>query len=74
MIILWPAFLVAIVAEGFLFSVIDPADISFFHNHVDLSPIAIYTVGFFCIWLFCSLASMLTYYLACVPGDRSPPL
>lgn len=38
-----------------------------------MPPIAGYTIGFFFFWIFCSLASMLTYYLANVPNERHPP-
>lgn len=64
MIILWPSFLVAIVAEGFLFSLVDPQEMHFFDSPMELPPLAVYTIGFFCLWLFCALASMLSCYLA----------
>jgi len=70
MIVLWPSFLVAIVAEGFLFSLIDPREMHFFDSPIELSPLAAYTVGFFCLWLFCALASMLTCYLSDTPEQR----
>lgn len=63
LIVLWPSFLVAIVAEGFFFSLFDPRDLLIGGNHPDLSQLAIYTAGFFFFWTFCSLASMLTCYL-----------
>ena len=69
MIILWPSFLVAIVAEGFFFSVFDPHDLALGGSHIELVPTAVYTIGFFGFWLFCALASMLTHYLAEVPND-----
>lgn len=73
-VILWPSFLVAIIAEGFFFSLFDPHELSFMGSHMELAPIAIYTIGFFCFWMFCSLASMLTCYLISVPDDRNTPL
>jgi hypothetical protein len=73
---LWPSFLVAILAEGFFFSLFDPAELLSAGNHFELQlpPIAVYTIGFFFFWAFCALASMLTYYLAYVPKDSKPPL
>ncbi len=71
--ILWPSFLVAIVAEGFFFSVFDPHDLILVGTHIDLPAIAAYTLGFFFFWTFCALASMLTYYLLNVPRDHNPP-
>lgn len=72
LVVLWPSFLVALVAEGFFFSWFDPHDLSIGANHPDLSPIALYTVGFFFFWAICSLASMLTSYLT-VSGPQRPP-
>lgn len=73
MVVLWPSFLVAIVAEGFFFSLFDPRDLGMLGVHLDVSPMAAYTVGFFCFWMFCALASMLTCYLVGVPSERRPP-
>jgi len=61
--ILWPSFLVAGMAEGFLFSVVQPSDLVFFGHHPHISDDGIYTIGFFLIWLFCGLSSALTAYL-----------
>lgn len=71
MVILWPSFLVAIVQEGFFFSLFDPQDLAMVYPHLDMSPNALYTLGFFCFWLFSSLAGMLTYYLAYTPGEAA---
>ena len=73
MVVLWPSFLVAIVAEGFFFSLFDPQDLALNGTLLEVPPLAAYTVGFFCFWAFCSLASMLTCYLIGVPNDRRPP-
>ena len=70
MVVLWPSFLVAIVAEGFFFSIFDPQDLSLFGTDPGVTPLAVYSVGFFCFWLFCSLASMLTCYLIGVPDEK----
>jgi hypothetical protein len=68
MVVLWPSFLVAIVAEGFFFSLFDPS------SHLDLNPLAVYSIGFFCFWTFCALASMLTCYLIGMPDEGHPPI
>ena len=70
MVVLWPAFLVAIVAEGFFFSLFNPDDVCLVGMPLDLPPMAVYTIGFFFFWLFCALASMLTCYLIGVPDDK----
>lgn len=69
MIVLWPSFLVAIVAEGFFFSFFDPMELALAGNQIELAPLATYTIGFFCFWAFCALASMLTCYLS---GSSAP--
>ena len=71
-IILWPSFLVAIIAEGFFFSLFDPRELLHVVGQFELPPLAGYTIGFFFFWVFCSIASMLTYYLTHTPNDRSP--
>ena len=72
MLILWPSFLVTIMAEGFFFSLFDPVDLLLVGGHVDLPPIAAYTIGFFFFWSFCSLAAMLSCYLLRTE-DGQPP-
>lgn len=72
MSILWPSFLVAIVAEGFFFSMFDPADLMIVGGHVDFKPTAVYTIGFFFFWVFCALSSMLSCYLLNTE-DNQPP-
>ena len=64
--ILWPSFLVSGLAEGFLFSFVQPDDLVFFGHHPDISDEGIYTLGFFAIWIFCALSSALTTYI--LPG------
>ncbi|MGV3741133.1 MAG: hypothetical protein ACO1NO_02350 [Burkholderiaceae bacterium] len=70
MAVLWPSFLVAIVAEGFFFSVFDPADLTLDGARIELPALGVYTLGFFFFWTFCALASMLTCYLLEVKNSR----
>ncbi len=72
MSILWPSFLVAILAEGFFFSMFDPADLMIVGGYVDFKPMAVYTIGFFFFWIFGALSSMLSCYLM-RPEDGQPP-
>ena len=67
MTVLWPSFLSAALAVGCFFSVFEPDALW------DLTPLAVYTIGFFFFWTLCALASMLTYYLVTVPEDHAPP-
>lgn len=64
--LLWPSFVIAIVASGVFFSAFDPRDLVPFNLDIDLSPLAAYTIGFFLFWLIGLLSSLGTLYLALV--------
>ena len=70
MTILWPSFLAAIVAEGFFFALFDPRELLHIGGWHESAPIAGYTIGFFFFWIMCTVASILTYYLADVSNRR----
>lgn len=65
--VLWPAFLVAALAELALFAVFDPRDLYVFGVPVDVDRMSAYTIGFFFLWVIASAASALTVFL-----QRSP--
>lgn len=69
--IMWPSFLVAAMAEGLLFSIVNPSELIFFGHYPNISDEGIYTIGFFVIWFFCSLSSALTAYI--LPGISADP-
>jgi hypothetical protein len=73
MVVLWPSFLAAILAEGFFFSLFDPRELSLGGHHLDLPALPTYTLGFFFFWAFCALASMLTCYLMQGTRPGRPP-
>ena len=62
--IVWPAFLMAGVAELVFFSVFDPFDLHFFGAPLEMSRQAIYTMGFFGFWGLGIASSALTLFLA----------
>ena len=68
--IIWPSFLVSILAVGLLFSIVHPAELLFFGDHPNISDEGIYTIGFFVIWTFCAASSALTAYI--LPGIEAP--
>ena len=68
MSVLWPAFLAAALAEACFFSWFEPEELS------ALAPMAVYSIGFFFFWTFCTLASLLTGYLITVLDDGKGPL
>jgi len=73
MAVLWPSFMAAILAEGFFFSMFDPADLMMVGGHMDIPPIGAYTIGFFFFWSFGALASMLSLYLVRSDAPTHPP-
>ncbi len=73
MAVLWPSFMAAILAEGFFFSMFDPADLMMVGGHIDMPPIGAYTIGFFFFWSFGALASMLSLYLVRSDAPAQPP-
>jgi hypothetical protein len=60
--VIWPAFLVAGIAEAIFFTVFDPFDLHFFGAPLDLSREAIYTLGFFGFWGMGIASSALTLF------------
>ena len=65
--ILWPGFVMACLAELVFFSMVDPQDLHFLGQPLELSRTAIYSLGFFCFWALMSGTSALTCLL-----QRSP--
>jgi len=73
MAVLWPSFIAAIMAEGFFFSMFDSVALLMVGGHIDLPPIAAYTIGFFFFWSFGALASLLSLYLVRNEAASQPP-
>jgi len=65
--VVWPAFLVAGIAEAIFFTVFDPFELHFFGAPLDVSREVIYTMGFFGFWALGIASSALTVFL-----ERSP--
>ena len=61
--ILWPAFVVAAVAEMLFFAFIDPAELHLFGNPIELSKTATYSLFFFLFWVMGACSSALTCFL-----------
>jgi hypothetical protein len=70
--IIWPAFLVAGVAEIVFFSIFDPFELHFFGAPLDWSRQAIYTLGFFGFWGLGIASSALTLFLERRPRGGTP--
>ena len=62
--ILWPSFLVAIVATGLFFSAFDPDDLYPFGNETGISRLGAYSIGFLAFWLVSAVSGIGTLYFA----------
>jgi len=71
--ILWPAFIVAGIAEGVFFTLFDPTDLRLFDQEIGLSRTAIYSIGFFAFWLFAAGSSALTCFFQRSSVDLNRP-
>ena len=67
--ILWPSFLVAIVATGITFSAFDPLAMIDLLSVPNLGRSGVYTLGFFGFWLLGAVSSTLTCYFLATPGS-----
>jgi hypothetical protein len=70
--IIWPAFLVAGVAQLVFFSIFDPFELHFFGAPLDWSRQAIYTLGFFGFWGLGIASSALTLFVERAPRRGGP--
>jgi hypothetical protein len=60
--VLWPSFIVAIVATGLFFSAFNPRDLVPYNIDIDISPLAAYSIGFFIFWIIAAVSSYGTLY------------
>ena len=78
--VIWPAFMVAGILEMVVFALVDPQDLQWAGQSLELSNQAVYTVAFFLFWMLAMVASGLTALLAMspsevnhLPADSNPP-
>jgi len=71
--VLWPSFLVAIAATGLFFSAFNPRELIPFDLDIEVSPLAAYSIGFFCFWLVGILAGYGTVYFTVTNVSLSGP-
>lgn len=67
--IAWPAFLVAGVLEMLVFALVDPSELHWRGQPVELSRQAIYTLAFFVFWALTMVSSALTTLLSMSPFE-----
>ncbi|QEL63812.1 hypothetical protein OTERR_03360 [Oryzomicrobium terrae] len=61
--VLWPSFVAAVIAEFVFFWVINPQQLYFLGEPVEMSSYATYSVGFLLFWLVCAGSSLLTWFM-----------
>lgn len=67
--VLWLSFLMAAMATGVFFSVIDPFELKYCVSFPDVSRTGAYTIGFFLFWMLTSTSALLAVFFT-YPGDR----
>ncbi len=60
--VLWLSFLMAGIATGFFFSVIDPLELKYCVDFPEVNRTAAYSIGFFLFWLLTSASSLLAAF------------
>ena len=60
--VLWPSFLIAIVASGLFFSAFDPLHLIPFDSDIEINALGVYTIGFCLFWALMASASFGTLY------------
>ena len=71
--VLWPSFMVAIVATGLFFSAFDPDDLYPFGEQTEISRMGIYSIGFLVFWLITAVSGIGTLYFAMTNCMRRNP-
>ena len=64
MCVAWPSFLMASVLEMLVFAMLDPADLHWLGQPVEMSRQGVYTVSFFGFWLIIGISSAMTWMLS----------
>jgi hypothetical protein len=70
MLIMWPSFLMAGVASGVVFALIDPLDVAIF-GYITPKREVMYAMAFFFFWFIASMSSLLSLYLMPRPGEEN---
>lgn len=73
LVVLWPSFLVAGIAEGVFFTVVDPQELYLFGQPVHFSKLATYSIGFLGFWVICAASSLMTWFLQLGPAELNRP-
>ena len=71
--ILWISFLMAAVATGAFFSVIDPMELRYCVSFPEVSRLGAYTIGFFLFWLLTGISCLLSVIFVYPAEPKSAP-
>jgi hypothetical protein len=69
--IAWPAFLMAGVLEMLVFACVDPQDMQWMGQPIELSRQGVYTLSFFVFWAMTTASSALTTLLSVSPFEMN---
>jgi len=67
--IAWPAFLLACLLELLVFAMVDPRDLHWFGQPIEMSRQGVYTIAFFVFWAVSMVTSGLTTLLSMSPFE-----
>ena len=70
--VLWPSFMMAIVASGLFFSAFDPQYLGFLDLDMEHHPLAIYSIGFLTFWILFTVSNIGGLYFA-ITNCKIPP-
>ena len=71
--VLWPSFMVAVVATGLFFSAFEPDDLFPFGEDTGVSDLGVYSIGFLLFWLVSAISGIGTLYFAITNCMRQNP-
>lgn len=69
LLILWPSFIVGVVAAVLFFTALDPLTLHPFGHPTDLSRLAVYSIGFLFFWALGAASSAFTCFLQRSPAE-----
>lgn len=69
--VLWLSFLLAALATGIFFSIVDPEELRFCVSLPEVSRSAAYTIGFFLFWLLTAASGVLAVAFTYPPASES---
>jgi hypothetical protein len=68
--IIWSSFLAASLGCVIVFAMLDPAEVRFFGNDIQLERTVVYTLGFILFWLVSATAAWLCSLLLLAPLEK----